>query len=418
MSTGVSSTRSLVGVGVQTGGQRDSDVSGLVVRHPGRLNPTFKPGTAVTTCRPRDHRVIDERSVLPSRLDPTETKSPCESLGVTVTAESHDTCLGRTGLSDQELSQVFRHSGWAGHRRLVYQSLQRTRQSLGRVLGFWDCGAGAYVLKSTDDPPRYRVAGSSCHDRFCNPCATARARVIAQNVIDRLAGVRVRFITFTLRHSTETLAELLDRLYASFRTMQRTRLWRDNVKGGVGFLEVKHSDRSDGWHPHFHVLVEGKYIDKKALQRTWHDITGDSFIVDIRLPRGPKNVAHYITKYASKPLSTSFLHDRHLLDEAVQALKGRRLCTTFGGWRGVLLVDKPDEEGWTNLGPLTDWIRKAATGDQTARDLLNQINADNTAVCMELAPLLHPRPPPDRPIAADSQQAMFTPQLTFGTANF
>lgn len=313
---------------------------------------------------------------------------------------------------------MFRHSGWAGHRRLVYDALLRTAQSVGRICGFADCGCGSYVLKSTEDPPRYRVAGSSCHDRFCNPCATERARVIAQNVIDRLAGVRVRFITFTLRHSTEGLAELTDRLYTSFRSMQRTKLWRKHVKGGVGFLEVHFSERSESWHPHLHVLVEGTFIEKTALQRTWFDITGDSHIVDIRLPGGASNVARYVTKYASKPLNTSFIHDRHLLDEAIRALKGRRLCTTFGGWRGVLLVDKPDEDAWVNLGPLTDWIRKAAKGDQSARDVLNQINPDSTAVCLDLAPILEPRPPPEVPVPRSQQCQLFDTYPTVGTLPF
>lgn len=302
---------------------------------------------------------------------------------------------------------MFRHSGWAGHRRLVYDALMRTLQSVGRIQGFADCGSGAYILKSTDTPPRYRVAGSSCHDRFCTPCATERSRVIAQNVIDRLAGVRVRFITFTLQHSTESLQELLDRLYLSFRTLQRTNLWRQHVKGGVAFLQVKWSERSEGWHPHLHVLVEGKFIEKKNLQRQWNVITKDSFIVDIRLPRGPKNVARYVTNYASKPLDRAFIHDRHLLDEAIRALKGRRLCTTFGGWRTVLLVDKPDEDAWTNLGPLCDWIRDAARGDEDARAVLNQINPNSTAVCMELAPIMEPRPPPEPQIPRDIQTAFW-----------
>jgi hypothetical protein len=321
-------------------------------------------------------------------------------------------------LSDQELSQVFRHSGWAGHRRLVYQSLVRTNQSVGRIVSFSDCGWGTYILKSTDDPPRYRAAGSNCHDRFCNPCATERARIVAQSVIDRLENTRVRFITFTLRHTTQSLVELLDRLYDSFRRIQRTSLWKQNVKGGVAFLEVKYSERSLSWHPHFHVLVEGHYIDRKALQRTWFAITGDSFVVDIRSTGGKPNVARYVTKYASKPLSTTFLYDRHLLDEAVLALHRRRLCMTFGSWRGTPLVDTLPEDAWENIGPLTDWIRRASKGDEDARAILNQISATNTAVCMELAPIMEPRPPPVAPVIRDRQELMFNPVLTFGSAPF
>jgi hypothetical protein len=279
-------------------------------------------------------------------------------------------------------------------------------QSVSRIASFADCGCQSYVLKSRDDPPTFRVAGSSCHDRFCTPCATERSRTIAHNVIDRMGDQRVRFITFTLRHSTDTLTSLLDRLYDAFKKIQRTKLWKTHVSGGVAFLEIKYSDRVEGWHPHFHVLATGKFIDKAVLQSVWHAITGDSYIVDIRLPGGKKNVSHYVTKYASKPLNTSFIHHPSLLDEAVEALKGRRLCTTFGGWRTVLLLDKPDEDSWENIGPLSGWLQRAVDGDQDALHVLHQIHAGRTDVCMELK-LLFARPPPPPP----TPKRMPDPQL-------
>lgn len=271
-------------------------------------------------------------------------------------------------------------------------------QSVSRIAGFADCGSQAYVMRSVTDPPVYRVAGSSCHDRMCTPCATERSRTIAHNVLDRMGTQRVRFITFTLQHSTQPLTALLNHLYASFKRMQATKLWKRHVTGGVAFLEVKYSDRVEGWHPHFHCLVTGRYIDKQSLQKTWHQITGDSFIVDIRLPGGKASVARYVTKYASKPLSTSFIHSRSLLDEAVLALRGRRLCTTFGNWRGVLLVDKPDEDCWENLGSLSSWLQRAVDGEAEALQVLHQINAGQADTCMELKPLFaRPPPPPPTP---------------------
>lgn len=233
---------------------------------------------------------------------------------------------------------------------------------------------------------------------MCTPCATERSRTIAHNVIDRMGDQRVRFVTFTLQHSTQPLAELLDHLYSSFRRMQATNLWKRHVTGGVAFLEVKYSERVEGWHPHFHCLVTGRYIDKRLLQRTWFRITGDSFVVDIRLPGGKKNVTHYVTKYASKPLNTSFIHRPPLIDEAVLALRGRRLCTTFGGWRGVLLVDKPDESCWENVGSLASWLERAVHGDAEALRILHQIDAGKADTCMDLKPLFaRPPPPPPTP---------------------
>jgi hypothetical protein len=351
--------------------------------------------------------MLDQSPGHSTSVHPPETNGPgTETSGSTAT-EQQAKRFALTGMNAQELSQVFRHSGWADHRRLVYQALIRTNQSVSRISGFAECGHGAYVLQSPEPPVRYRVAGSACHDRFCNPCATERSRVIAQNVIDRIGHTRVRFITLTLRHGDEPLAELLTRLTSCFRVLQRTALWKQGVTGGVGFVEVKWNTDSESWHPHLHLLVEGRFIEKSRLQETWLAVTGDSYVVDIRLPGGHTAVARYVTKYASKPLSTTFLYNKDRLHEAIRALKGRRLCTTFGGWRGVLLVDKVDEEAWINVGPLSDWIERAHRGDASACEVLQQIDANKTAACLELTPPPQPRPPPQAPVRRHLQSAFW-----------
>ena len=318
----------------------------------------------------------------------------------------------------QDLSTVFRHSGWAPIRRQVYHGLQAAGVTASVLSNFATCGDGAYILKSNDDPPRWRVAGSTCHHRLCTPCATERSRVIAQNVIDRIGGKRVRFITFTLRHTNEPLATLLDRLYKAFSLMKRTKLWKRNVTGGVAFLEIKRTHYGEYWHPHFHVLVEGNYIEKHSLQQAWLSCTGDSPNVDIRLPHDNLIIAREVTKYASKPLSTTFVHDRYALLEAILALKGRRLCSTFGAWRGVLLVKTVDEKGWENMGPLSTWISNAAYGDLEARAVLDQIDAGRAAILMELAPIIAPRPPPEQITPRDVQCRLFDTSRGFPQTPF
>lgn len=308
------------------------------------------------------------------------------------------------------LSQVFRHSGWARARTLVNDALVRTYQSASRIMAFQSCGDGAYVLKSNENPPRYRVAGSSCHDRFCQVCAHERSQAIALNVVEHAGSVRVRFLTLTLRQSATSLQSTIDRLYDCFRRLQRLKFWRQHVEGGVGFLELKYNPNGESWNCHLHVLLQGKFMPQRELSRVWHQVTGDSYIVDIRLPKGKDRVLQYVTKYASKPLNTTFLFDRDRLDEAILALKHRRLCTTFGGWRGVLLVKHPDDEAWENLGSLDDWIIRAANGDTEARDILRQINADKATLAIGAHP---PRPPPSSP---SDEKLSPTQQLLFDIA--
>jgi Replication protein len=337
--------------------------------------------------------IFDARH-LPSQLDPPETES-----------EANRNPVGGSDNEAARLALAFRHSGWVPNRRRVFESLQRTGQPRGRIESFALCGSHAYLLQSVDDPSKFRVAGSTCHDRFCVPCANERARTIRNNVIDQLDGKVARFMTLTTKANSCTLQERLNHLYDSFRRLRATKLWRDNVTGGVAFLEVKHSNRSEDWHPHLHCLIEGSWIDKRKLSQQWLSVTGNSKIVDIGLCRDTNHVGAYATKYASKPLNCTFASTPDLLDEAVHALKGRRLAYTFGDWRGLLLIQSPSESEWENLGSINVWITKAINGDVEAQNIMNQLYPNSQIRFPHVD--TRPRPPPTSANVVQEQASFF-----------
>lgn len=303
------------------------------------------------------------------------------------------------------LSTTFRHSGWARDRRLVLEALIRTKQTPNRRKEFAECGSHAYVLRNVDDPTEHRIAGSACHDRFCLPCGQERSQGIALNVLDAITDKQVRFLTLTVRSEDESLVELLDHLYASFQSLRRTAFWKRRVHGGVALLEVKRNVSDDRWHPHFHCLIEGKFLPQKDLKRIWHRITGNSFIVDIRLVRAASEAARYVTKYAAKPLHKSYLGQPASLDEAILALKGRKLAVTFGTWRGVTLARPITDGAWENVGSLDVWIAHAAHGDAHSIEVLGSLtDIDLTNLYARAPPAPLPEP---TPIEQDRQLEWF-----------
>jgi hypothetical protein len=199
---------------------------------------------------------------------------------------------------------------------------------------------------------------------------------------------------------------LLAHLYTSFRKLQRTPEWRKHVTGGVSFLELKLSSKTDRWHPHIHALVEGKFFPHAILKAAWHRVTGEARIVDIRPAGRGEHIFNYITKYASKPMDHSYLRIPHRLDQAVTALRGRRLCTTWGGWRRFLVTDHDDDAGWENIGELATYLLLAEAGD-----------ADAQAICTALAPdptvIPKPRPPPPPTAPTPARENARQPQGTF-----
>ncbi len=270
----------------------------------------------------------------------------------------------------------FRHTGWAHDRRRVYDSLRRTGQSGNRIHDFTGCGQHSYVFQSVEDPEVYTLGGSACHDRFCLPCGRERSRVIAANIKLKTEGKPARFLTLTLKSTTEPLADLLAKLTADFSALRRSKLWRKRVTGGVGFLEVKWIARSERWHPHLHCLVQGRFIPQDELSKTWLKITETSKIVDIRIANDDRCLTNYICKYASKPLDHTVVVNPVRLDEAVVALKGKRLCMTFGTWRGYKLTDPPESGTWVQLGTLAEIITLAEDGDADAQHALDILRVE------------------------------------------
>lgn len=255
---------------------------------------------------------------------------------------------------------LFRHSCWGTRRRLVFESLRRTGCRLRRLEAFSNCGSQTTCEVTTDD---VRVCGSSCRHALCDPCRRERAAKIRSSLHLLCFDKSIRFITLTLRHSPTPLKDQIDRLLHSFLLLRRRANWKAHVVGGAAFLEVKISEKDGLWHPHLHILAEGIWWDTKEISAHWHAITGDSTIVDITRPRVIEDVCAYAVGYCTKTVHPSVFLNPDSLDEAITALRGRRMCTTFGTWRGTPLEpEEPDTRVWTTLGRLETVIRRALDG--------------------------------------------------------
>src|SRR5205085_12174463 len=89
---------------------------------------------------------------------------------------------------------------------------------------------------------------------------------------------------------------------------------------------------------------------------------------DVRAIGDADGTARYVTKYVTKPAHESVYADREKLDEMLLALRGRRLWTTFGGWRKWDLDAAPADAGeWHPIAPLADLATRAKSGDLDAQ---------------------------------------------------
>lgn len=224
--------------------------------------------------------------------------------------------------------------------------------------------------------------GSSCNDRFCEVCGIRRSLQISRALRELIADAQPLFITLTIRGKpTDHLAGMLVKLRAAWRELRRIPLWKNSIRGGAIMLEIKWSKSSGGhWHPHYHILADGSWIDVKRLRAAWYAITGDSDQVDVQRVRDLEEAMHYVTKYASKPTDASFTMHVGRCAEAIHALKGARLCACFGSWFGTPLREELEERdgteslaGWIYCGTIDSLAYRSAEGDAEAKIILDQV---------------------------------------------
>lgn len=127
---------------------------------------------------------------------------------------------------------------------------------------------------------------------------------------------------------------------------------RELLQGGIWAWEVTYNQRRRQWHPHFHIIYDGRHLPEKGentISGAWFEITGDSFVVDVRdvVPkelldrwrrhpserrpptddekkRGLKECVKYITK------AVEFSDDDDLVKEFLDATHGMRRFGKFG----------------------------------------------------------------------------------------
>lgn len=353
--------------------------------------------------------------------------------------ESHDACgiktslvleqtnlHARNGASEShlvgvpDLGEVFRHSGWQRQRKRVYDAMVRTGASPRRICRFAGCGMGAWVEESTVEPGVYRVRSCACGDRWCLPCTRARSRRLASEIAALTAGEPCRMVTLTIRTDTLTLTQALDKLYGAYSRLQRTQLWRKTVTAAIAILEITRNATRNTWHPHLHVLAQGRFIPHQELKAAWYRTTGDSSIVDIRLVREARKIREYVTKYCSKPLDASWQANPDLLQEAMRALHGRRLVITTGAFRGSAGRDKrqraeaqedrsSNHGDWRPVASLAAVLQGAAAGDTRMASIAAALPHGGVQAANRL--LAERSPPRTQPDVRDEQWIIPLPGL-------
>jgi hypothetical protein len=129
-----------------------------------------------------------------------------------------------------------------------------------------------------------------------------------------------KLATFTIK-TRPNPADSYRHVVEAFRRLRSRKIWKENVKGGVYVVEVKHN--LTGWHVHIHAIILARFIPQRLLSKAWQAVSG-SPIMDIRQAPN-RGVITYLTTYLTKTQLSSA--DQLIANEA---LFGTRLFSVFG----------------------------------------------------------------------------------------
>ena len=188
---------------------------------------------------------------------------------------------------------------------------------------------------------------------LCQLCAILRGARSVQNalpIVDQVLtqnpNLKPYFLTLTLKNG-EDLLQMYKHLRKSLTTLRDRRNRQRGVSvfefidGAFWSIEVKRGSGSDLWHPHVHMVIladSARVPSRHAISQEWQDITGDSFVIDLRpidqddMASGFIEVFKYAVKFSEQPPADTY--------HVYRTLSKKRLTGSFGSLYGVKLSEE------------------------------------------------------------------------------
>jgi hypothetical protein len=199
---------------------------------------------------------------------------------------------------------------------------------------------GSHTIKSY---PTFR-----CKKLYCPDCAAERATRLGNQTEAKIAEVmktnsgRLCFLTLTIKN-TPTLDVGLAKIKKCFTQFKRNKPFKKHIKGYFGAFEYTFNPKTNDFHVHLHLIVlRGKFWNQSDISDAWRDVTGDSFVVDIREIKNTHKGVKEVCKYPMKPVDLMKMPDEKFR-EVVEMKKGTRMFISGGCFYNVKLDDDADD---------------------------------------------------------------------------
>lgn len=210
-------------------------------------------------------------------------------------------------------------------------------------------------------PIKIKMGCGKRFEYFCRVCSKRWQRRTAHRYyMGSMMMKEAKFLTLTLRKTGGNMQSRLMSLWEKkkllFKYLARAGY---EIRSWCAVIEPPN---------HVHIIIDSEWIPKGEISALWRQITGDSFIVDIRPinPRSdPRKVFAYVTKYMTKAgqwegMNLDLLKGFHLIGSwgLVLPVKNRRAICVCGSLRPLFKLDLLDYRAMipsATLLPKGDW---------------------------------------------------------------
>lgn len=282
-------------------------------------------------------------------------------------------------LARDDAEQGYIHERWATERERWKHVLSSNPGKPGHLERLQTCGRNAWVQRSVGTG-RLRVVSDSCKLRICPRCQHIAANRIRRRLTTALTSRTPqswRLITLTQRSTSAPLRIQIANLKAAFRRLRQRAFWKAHVIGGYAVLEITINEKTHLWHPHLHIVAEGKFIPQAELSKEWCTASRGSKIVDVRVIKDTEKAIDYVARYVTKVPEQLHSHPPEKAFELYQAMQGNRYLIAFGE------VPKPQDpepdptepQDWEPFTKLSDLLADASRGVPWARMILSALRS-------------------------------------------
>ena len=194
-----------------------------------------------------------------------------------------------------------------------------------------DSYTGSYRCNEVIQQTGSKLTARYCNQRWCITCARMRtAKLIKGYQLQMMDLKQPYFMTLSARNVTKD--ELPQRLEDYNKVFMRIRKNLAKTYGikltGLRKIEVTYNSRRGDFHPHFHVIIDGKETAEKFRELWLNQWGSEANILANDIRKADKESLIELFKYVVK-ISAKSKNDLQGIDWIFQCLKGKRLTAAY-----------------------------------------------------------------------------------------